>query len=228
MCLILGLILFVVFIYFVFGWSGIIVCCIVIAIMAVFKYFELQEEDEERKRKWEEKRKQIEEEKEKERKRKEELDKLYGTCVKEINKSHSSSGLKNPIYVYEDSKVIILNDEPIKFADIINCSVSDDKYTKKGDMKVNTTTNTGSMVGRAVVGDLVAGPAGAIIGGTTAKKESVIKQGDEKTVHDFTVLVNMNSLARPIIRVYFGEDGKSVNELTSILNIIIRENNSLY
>ncbi len=42
-----------------------------------------------------------------------------------------------------------------------------------------TKTSTGSAVGRSVIGALVAGPAGAIIGGATAKKKTEVKKTPE-------------------------------------------------
>lgn len=53
------------------------------------------------------------------------------------------------------------------------------KSTVKYNSEAVTKTSTGSMAGRAAVGAVVAGPVGALIGGSTAKKKTIIKQKPE-------------------------------------------------
>jgi hypothetical protein len=77
------------------------------------------------------------------------------------------------------------------------------------------------MVKRAVVGEVLIGGAGAIIGGSTASKTTISTQENDKVVHNYTIIVNVDSLSEPIIRVHIGTDGKTVNEIVGLMNVII-------
>lgn len=99
--------------------------------------------------------------------------------------------------------------------------LSDNPQVIKGNITAVTKSKNGSVIGRAIVGDVVAGPAGAIIGGTTAKKNTEFIQGNDRTIHDYTVIINMNSIVEPIIRIHTGEDGRLTNEIVGLMNVII-------
>ena len=47
--------------------------------------------------------------------------------------------------------------------------------------------------------------------------------GQEKdvTYHDYTVIINVNSITNPIIRITTGEDGKLTNDIVGLMNVII-------
>lgn len=56
-------------------------------------------------------------------------------------------------------------------------------------LKSDTKTKTGSAIGRGVVGGALLGPAGAIIGASTAKKKTVTKEvdsGERKFLVEYT------------------------------------------
>ena len=77
------------------------------------------------------------------------------------------------------------------------------------------------MIGRSIIGDVMAGPAGAVIGGTTGKKQTEFTQGNDYTVHDYTVIININSISDPIIRIHTGKDGTLTNEIVGLMNVIL-------
>lgn len=137
--------------------------------------------------------------------------------------------LKKEIMVFKSSKMLLLLGEEISFDDVINCTISDNPIVEKGKIEYNskTTTNNGSMLGRAVVGGVLAGGAGAIIGGATASKNTYTTavQGNDIIVHNYTVVININNLARPIIRIHLGKDETHVNEIVGLMNVIISNNN---
>ena len=54
-----------------------------------------------------------------------------------------------------------------------------------------------------------------------AKKNTEYIQEDDKTFHDYTVIINVNSIAEPIIRIHTKEDGKLTNEIVGLMNVII-------
>ncbi len=109
----------------------------------------------------------------------------------------------------------------LPMGDLLSCTVSDNQEIKKGEVSYETKTNTGNMAKRAVVGAVIYGGTGAVIGGATANKETVVKQGNDKIIHNYTVIVNIDSLSEPIVRIHLGEDGQTMNEIVGLLNVII-------
>ena len=107
------------------------------------------------------------------------------------------------------------------FKDVLACSVSSQERIEKGNIISVTGSDNGSVAGRAIVGGIIAGPAGAIIGGSTADKRTEISQDDDKVVRDYTVNITMNSITDPIINIHTGEDVKLTNEVVSLMNVII-------
>lgn len=105
--------------------------------------------------------------------------------------------------------------------DIISCTFNDNQRVEKGKVSYETKTSTGNMAKRAVVGGVLLGGTGAVIGGATAKKETIVNQEDDKIIHDYTVIININSLSDPIVRIHLGKDGAKVNEIVGLMNVII-------
>lgn len=124
-------------------------------------------------------------------------------------------------------KIIIIGNE-MSFSDILDYTADDDYKVIKGKTEYTSQTKSknGSTVGRAIVGGVLAGGAGAIIGGTTAKKETktIAHQKDDIIIHNYTVVVNVNSLTNPIITVSLGSDKTKLNEIVGVLNVIINNN----
>lgn len=129
--------------------------------------------------------------------------------------------LNGAIYVYEAKKSVFILGKEYKFKDIMSCTYTDNPTTVKGNITAVTKSNTGSVIGRSIVGDVVAGPAGAVIGGTTGKKKTEYVQEADKVYHDYTVIVNINSIANPILRIETHSDGKLTNEIVALMNVII-------
>ncbi len=129
--------------------------------------------------------------------------------------------------IFAETKKIWILGKAYDFKDIIGCSLSDNSHIEKGKVTYETKTSTGSMLGRAVVGGVLTGGVGSVIGGATAKKNTVaVPQGFDKVIHDYTVLVNINSLTTPIVRISCGSNGGKVNDIVAIINVIIRQNNN--
>ena len=129
--------------------------------------------------------------------------------------------LNSEIYVYEQSKKVFIMGKEYTFKDVLACSVSSQERIEKGIIISVTGSDNGSVAGRAIVGGIIAGPAGAIIGGSTADKRTEISQDDDKVVRDYTVNITMNSITDPIINIHTGEDVKLTNEVVSLMNVII-------
>ena len=129
--------------------------------------------------------------------------------------------LNSEIHVYEHSKKVFIMGKEYTFKDVLACSVSSQERIEKGNIISVTGSDNGSVAGRAIVGGIIAGPAGAIIGGSTAEKRTEISQDDDKVVRDYTVNITMNSITDPIINIHTGEDVKLTNEVVSLMNVII-------
>lgn len=129
------------------------------------------------------------------------------------------------INVYESQKRVFIMGNEYAFKDILSCSFTDNPTTVKGKLTAvsQSKADNGNTIGRAIVGGAIAGSAGAIIGGTTANRQTqtVYNQGSDKTYHDYTVIINVNSIAKPIIRINTGEDGRLTNEIVGLMNVII-------
>lgn len=125
------------------------------------------------------------------------------------------------IHVHENKKQVYLKGKMYDFKDFISVTFTDSSTIIKGKTTATTKSSTGSTVGRAIVGDVIAGPAGAIIGGTTGKKTTEFHHENDRVIHDYTVVVNMNSISTPIVRINTGADGKTTNEIVGLINVII-------
>ena len=129
--------------------------------------------------------------------------------------------INSEINVFENNKKVFILGKEYSFNEIISCQLSDNSKVVKGKITAVTKSKNGNVIGRAIVGDLVAGPAGAIIGGTTASKKTEYIQGSDKTVHDYTVIVNVDNISEPIVRIHTGGKGELTNEILGLFNIII-------
>ncbi len=137
------------------------------------------------------------------------------TIITEANKKEGA------IFVHEKSRRLFLIGRHYDFKDILSCTFTDNPTVIKGAVSAVTKSKTGSTIGRAIVGDVIAGPAGAIIGGTTGKKVTEFKQENDRTIHDYTVVININSIATPILRINTGSNGRLTNEIVGLMNVII-------
>jgi hypothetical protein len=122
--------------------------------------------------------------------------------------------------------IILINDVKYGFDEIIGYSLTDNSRVIKGELSSSTSTSNTSAIGRAVVGAALGGVAGAVIGGATAKQTTEYKQEGDKTIHDFTVNINVNRLSEPLVKLYIGRNEDLVNEITALINAIVVRNNT--
>ena len=132
------------------------------------------------------------------------------------------------IIVFEDKKILHILGKEYKMSDILGCSYNDSAYVKKGDIISTSTTktDTGNMVGRAVIGGALLGTTGAVIGGSTANKNTttVSKQESDRLIHNYTITINVDSLTSPVITIECGNRIDLVNEIIGLMNVIIKRN----
>lgn len=134
--------------------------------------------------------------------------------------------IENSFIVFEDSSTLFIENRPYSFKDIISFDVFDNsEKVYSGNSITTTKTNTGSMIGRAVVGGALFGGAGAIIGGATAKKKSnsTISQSSY-TAHKYEIIITVNSLSMPLLKLEIGGNKEAMQQISSILSIIVERN----
>lgn len=131
--------------------------------------------------------------------------------------------IRNSFIIFESSQTIFLYNNPYSFKDIISFEVFDNSSTiNKGSIDTQTKTKTSSMLGRAVVGGVLAGGAGAVIGGLTAKQNSQsFNNTSTETKHNYYINITINDLKNPIVKIALLEDREKMEKISSLLSIII-------
>lgn len=212
---------------FAMGWTTLgwilVAVFIVFGIVLASAIKDGNKKEEERKRKQEERKAQKQTEIERKtpiyNTKKDELVSKYGQPDKTIILEELN--LEKEIIAFGKVNRIWLLGKDLPMSDILSCTFNDNHRTIKGSVSYETKTSTGNMAKRAVVGGVLTGGVGAVIGGATARKETTVKQENDKIVHDYTIIININSLAEPIIKIPLGADGAKVNEIVGLMNVII-------
>lgn len=127
---------------------------------------------------------------------------------------------------FEESKVVYIDSRPVPFNKILGCTLTDNEQTISTTTGVeDTTVSTGSMIGRAIVGNMVAGRTGAILGASTASREKVVNTTtNHSVVHDYVLFLNVDDLTAPQYILRFGKDMESANQAVSAFNVIVHRN----
>ena len=143
------------------------------------------------------------------------------------------SNINSNLYVFSKHNVILIKGKEYQFSDIIDCSLEDDfsdetSFVVRKNPSVETSkTNTTNMLGRAAIGGIVAGTTGAIIGGVTSKRETIIEHGHEEVVqnrqiiHNYTINITVKDINNPIITLNIGNDTKKKNEIMALFKVIM-------
>lgn len=143
----------------------------------------------------------------------------YGNPDKVI--SLNGYDINNDIIAFGNAERIWITGKDLQMSDILNCTYNDNSYIEKGAVSYETRTKNGSMATRAIVGGVLTGGVGAMVGGATAKKNTIVNQEKDTLIHDYTVIINVNSLSEPIIRIPLGNDIDMVDDIVGLMNVII-------
>lgn len=137
------------------------------------------------------------------------------------------------ILVFSETKHIVIGKIELLFSDILDCVVDDDIkeretiQTFRGNSSATSKANTGNMIGRAVVGGVLLGGTGAIIGGSTANRHTIIEHGidtsilDKTIEHNFTIAITVKDISNPVIYLNVGSNTRLKDEIVSLMKVII-------
>lgn len=124
------------------------------------------------------------------------------------------------VIVSEESAKIGIYENVYDFSQILNCDLIDDTERVISSMVKREGHDTGSVIGRTVVGKLFLGNAGAIVGGLTADKAATTSEQTIKDVHNYTVKIEIDSLSTPVIHIPVGDNAILADELYALLKVI--------
>ena len=124
------------------------------------------------------------------------------------------------ILVFEQPKKIFFGKTEYNFSDILNCSIYDENQ-KDAPLAQVTRTKTGSMLGRAVIGGLTLGVAGAVVGAMTATKETQSSAANSDYAPFYIVKIGVKSIENPIITLHFYRDKEQAETLYAVMQTII-------
>ena len=149
----------------------------------------------------------------------------YGTVTRVIpNTYHDRNRFKHydDIIVFEKPKKIIIDKKEYDFSDILSCSMFDNNHKNLPPIQV-TRTSTSSMLGRAAVGGLTLGVAGAVVGAMTAKKESSTSL-NSNNIASYILTIGVKSIENPIINLNFGFNKSKAEDVYGLIQAIIAMN----
>ncbi len=131
------------------------------------------------------------------------------------------------VFFVFDKGLMYYNDRVVHFSELISCEYVDDSTIETqltGTKTTESSTNTGSMLGRAVVGGILAGGAGAIIGGATAKQTGETKietNSVSVTKHNYIIVINTANVRNPLLKINCGDCQQAVLDIVATLNAAI-------
>lgn len=151
-----------------------------------------------------------------------ELANRYGSPTRTINifiSNDDGTSQHGDILVFQQYKKVIIGKKEYDFQDILNCFLYDENE-RNVTINQTTKTKTGNMLGRAAIGALTLGAAGAVVGAVTANKEST-STVDSSHIGAFIVKIGIKSIEEPAITLRFGNDKSKAEEVNALIQAII-------
>lgn len=131
------------------------------------------------------------------------------------------------IFTCEDSSHVIIKEKAYSFSDILAYELTDNSRVIYSSTKSQTKTSTGSMLGRAVVGGVLLGGVGAIIGGATAKTETITEPQISEVHHDYSINLILNNISTPRLTIEIGVDGTIAQDAIALFSVIVERNKDI-
>lgn len=159
------------------------------------------------------------------------LEEKYGEISDEIwiDSTEEVSGM---ILSFDEAKKVFIMGNEYDWSSIEGFNYENNPVMEQGAVKTETKVNTGSMVGRAVVGTLVAGPVGGVVGAVTAKRTQTMQQDSKMrshyTLHIYTNIASKKDIAidRPVCDEIIKDDTEqyTINQVQNLIERIIESN----
>lgn len=137
----------------------------------------------------------------------------YGECTLAIRPREYHFNNTDNVLVYDEKKVIAINGVVYDYSTILDFNINN-------DVSYKTSTSTGSMVGRGLVGGVLFGGVGALAGATTANKESV------QNTSVYRINIFLRSMGCPVT-TYTTTELINAQKMTAALKNIIDYNENL-
>ena len=133
--------------------------------------------------------------------------------------------IKKCLLAFGESELLYVGGREVLFKDIISYSITDDYRIKHGEVEYTSKTNTStdSLLGRSAAGAVLGGGIGAVIGASSASKNTTTigTQKDDTIIHRYSLSINVRSLENPLIKMNLGASTKKAEEVNAILAYII-------
>ena len=154
----------------------------------------------------------------------------YGECTFYTLLGNEQYSINSGLYVFEKANMVVLFGERIPFKKILGYNLSDDNEVIENNTSYSSesSTSTSSMLGRAIVGGVLLGGAGALASAATAKHNTSITptelQSSSEIRHHYRLFLNLDDLAEPIREIHLGGDSSNAYRIANIFNIIVQRN----
>lgn len=112
------------------------------------------------------------------------------------------------VCVHNDKKCIFIVDDFYNYRDIIGCSLTD-----------NTSIEHGLITGTTTTSGISYSPNAFTLSSSTSKSQ--FQQANSNILRDYTVLINVNSITMPVIRLHVGQNEAIANDIIGLINVII-------
>lgn len=196
-------------------------------------YWAVWKDNRKAKREFDERQKEHKQEQERIRKRLNKLRPIYKKSLSELVVKYGKPDkiinlepfdLKKSIIVFSGKRRIWLLGRDLSMESIMDCRLQNDEHNYSDGLYNEIETKTGNMIKRAAVGTLVAGTAGAVIGGATAKRTTTSNTSANYIWHDYYVYVFINDLSEPVVKIDTNGDANRANEIVGLFSVIIERN----
>lgn len=130
-------------------------------------------------------------------------------------------------FIFEESEVIATISyfhtvDIIPFSSIVDYEAMREGFEADDNtMTTVTSTSTGSLIGRSVVGGLLFGPLGAGVGAMTAKRESITTMPEKKLKYKYSIKLTLDSLSDPRYEFQFGVEQEWFEKALGIISVIM-------